>query len=123
MEPEMPAWVESFPGAMTVADLDWKILYMNEEASRVFAKRGGRESLVGGDLMACHPEGSRAKLRELLASGKTNAFTITKAGVDKLIYQAPWYAEGKIAGLVELSMEMPRELPHIDRDAKSRTDG
>lgn len=115
MKPDMPAWVESFSGAVTVADTEWKILYMNEKASEVFAKRGGREVLVGGNLMACHPEGARAKLRELLASGRTNAYTITKGGVDKLIYQAPWYSEGKVAGIVELSMEMPRELPHFDR--------
>ena len=71
MKPDMPAWVESFSGAVTVADTEWKILYMNEKASEVFAKRGGREVLVGGNLMACHPEGARAKLRELLASGRT----------------------------------------------------
>jgi transcriptional regulator with PAS, ATPase and Fis domain len=111
----MLAWVESFSGAVTVADTKWKILYMNEKASQVFAKRGGREALVGGDLMACHPDGARAKLRELLESGRTNAYTITKDGVDKLIYQAPWYSEGKTAGIVELSIEMPRELPHFDR--------
>ena len=115
MSPDMPSWVESFPGAVTVCDSEWKILYMNEKASRDFARRGGREALVGGDLMACHPEAARARLRELLSSGGTNAYTITKGGVDKLIYQAPWYKDGNVAGLVELSMEMPRELPRFDR--------
>ena len=38
-----------------------------------------------------------------------------KAGIKKLIYQAPWRKDGKVAGVVELSMEIPFEMPHFVR--------
>lgn len=125
MSEGMPAWVEGFPGAVTLSGVDGTILYMNAKASAVFAKRGGREALVGANLDGCHNEASRAivrGLRDAAVSGaaRTNAYTITKGGVHKLVYQAPWYDEaGGFAGLVELSMEIPGlgapDLPHFER--------
>jgi len=44
-------------------------------------------------------------------------YTIQKSGVKKLIYQAPWFQEGKYAGFVELSLPIPETMPHFDRDA------
>lgn len=111
----IPDWAEEFPGAVTVCDLDGNVLYMNQRAGKTFAKWGGRE-LVGRSLMDCHPEPARSKLRRLLESGGTNVYTIEKAGVKKLIFQAPWHREGQRCGLVELSLELPQELPHFVRD-------
>jgi len=51
----------------------------------------------------------------LLESGTTNVYTIEKQGVKKLIYQAPWYCDGQYSGLVELSIELPPDLPHFIR--------
>ena len=42
-----------------------------------------------------------------------------KAGVKKLIYQTPWYENGEFRGLVELSMEIPFEMPHYVRKPKT----
>ena len=89
---------------------------MNDRAAESFAKDGGRE-LVGSNLLDCHPEPSRSKLLELLASGKVNAYTIEKGGVKKLIYQAPWYEDGEYRGLVEVALVLPDVLPHFVRDA------
>ena len=33
----------------------------------------------------------------------------------KLIYQSPWYRDGAYAGFVELSLEIPAEMPHFVR--------
>jgi hypothetical protein len=115
MSERMPAWVEEFPGAVTVSAKDGTILYMNAKSSAAFGKQGGREALVGTDLMACHNEASRAIIRAMTGEGRSNAYTIAKGGVHKFIYQAPWYEGGELAGLVELSMEIPAELPHFDR--------
>jgi hypothetical protein len=115
MSDGMPPWVEEFPGAVTISGLDGTILYLNDRASAVFAKQGGREALLGSDLMACHTESSRAIIRSLLEGKKTNAYTIAKGDVQKFIYQAPWYKDGEVAGLVELSMEIQSELPHFER--------
>jgi len=121
----MPAWVAEFPGAVTVTSADGTILYLNDRASAVFAKSGGREALVGERLEDCHQEASRGKIAALREANAgpmkagvgavTNAYTVTKGGIHKFIYQAPWYEEGHFAGLVELSMEIPAELPHFER--------
>jgi hypothetical protein len=37
-------------------------------------------------------------------------------GKKKLIYQAPWYDnDGKVAGLVEISLLIPEDMPHYRR--------
>ncbi|RJO71925.1 MAG: PAS domain-containing protein [Myxococcales bacterium] len=107
-------WSESVPVAVTVCDADGVIVYMNEKSAAAFTKYGGK-ALVGKNLLDCHPEPARTRLRELLAEPKVNAYTIEKNGVRKLIHQAPWYDGGAFAGLVELSIELPPELPHFVR--------
>jgi hypothetical protein len=108
-------WEREFPGAITVCDRDGIIVKMNERSAHVFAEQGGK-ALVGSNLLECHPEPSRSKVAALLASQQANVYTIEKRGVKKLIYQSPWYRDGEYAGLVELSVEIPFELPHFVRE-------
>lgn len=111
----MPDWVRSFSGAVTVSDRDHRIVYMNDKAAATFQASGGR-GLIGGDLKACHNERSKAVIDRLLAEGGVNAYTIAKQGQKKLIYQSAWRDEsGAVAGLVELSVVLPEELPHFVR--------
>lgn len=113
-------WIEKFGGAVTVCDRDGVVLEMNEAAARVFAEDGGA-ALVGTNVLDCHPEPSRSKLRAMLAEGRSNVYTIRKNGRKKLILQAPWYdATGRYAGFVELAHEIPDALPHFDRDRPPR---
>lgn len=107
-------WVRSFPGAVTVCDRDGIILEMNEKSLEVFADDGGVK-LIGSNLMDCHPESARRKLQEMMANRQFNVYTIEKRGVKKLIYQTPWYSDGEYAGFVELSLEIPFEMPHFVR--------
>jgi len=107
-------WVKELNVAVTVCDLEGIILFMNDKSERTFATNGGK-SLIGTNLMACHTEKSQAKIAELLNNGTTNAYTIEKNGVKKLIFQTPWFTNGKVSGLVELSMEIPSEMAHFIR--------
>lgn len=107
-------WVREFPGAVTVCDLSGVILAMNDKAIADFANYGGAE-LIGQNLLDCHPEPSKSKVRELLESGRRNVYTIEKRGVKKMIYQSPWFKDGQRAGLMELGLELPAELPHFVR--------
>jgi len=107
-------WTEEFPGAVTVCDCQGTILAMNARAAEAFRAQGGK-GLIGGNVLDCHPEPSRTKLREMLAAGQRNVYTIEKAGARKLIYQTPWYREGQYAGFVELGLELPAEMPHFVR--------
>ncbi len=106
------AWVDEAPVAVTVCDKDGIIIEMNEKAKQTFGKD---RDYVGTNVLDCHPEPARTRLAELLATGRTNAYTIEKAGKKKLIYQMPWFDGGEFAGLVELSMEIPVTMPHFVR--------
>ncbi len=112
------AWADEFPGAITVCDAEGKILDMNERSAKGYAEEGGRK-LIGSNLLDCHPEPARSKVRQLLESNKPNIYTIEKNGIKKLIYQSPWYKDGKFAGVVELSLEIPEQMPHFVRTPKS----
>jgi PAS domain-containing protein len=107
-------WYQEFPGAVTVCDRNGVILEMNDKAALTFDADGGR-ALIGRNMLDCHPEPARGTLVELLANPRVNAYTIEKRGVRKLIYQAPWFKDGVYRGLVELSLQIPVEMPHFVR--------
>jgi len=41
---------------------------------------------------------------------------IVSDSLGNIIYQAPWFHDGIFGGLVELSLEIPSEMPHFIRD-------
>jgi len=108
------AWIKSFPAAITVCDSNGIILEMNDKAVESFQKDGG-EKLIGTSLLHCHPEPARSQVEEMLRTQRHNSYTIEKNGVKKLIYQSPWYENGRYAGFVELSLPIPFVLPHFIR--------
>lgn len=107
-------WARNLNCAVTVSDINGIIIYMNEKSGKTFEKWGGLD-LIGKSLNGCHNPKSQETIKNLMETAGTNVYTIEKAGVKKLIYQTPWYQDGKVAGLVELSLEIPFELPHFVR--------
>jgi hypothetical protein len=107
-------WMKEFPGAVTVCDANGIILEINDRAARTYEKDGGY-AIVGKCLLDCHSELSRGKVEKLLATHDQNIYSIEKNGVKKLIYQTPWFKDGQYAGFVELSLEIPFEMPHYVR--------
>lgn len=67
------------------------------------------------NLLTCHNAQSQEKIHEMLQTGGSNAYTIEKNGIKKMIYQTAWFNEGIVGGLVEISMELPGEMPHYIR--------
>ena len=56
----------------------------------------------------------------MLASGESNSYTITKNGRRKVIYQTPWRRpDGTVGGMVEISMIVPDQMPHYNRDSNN----
>lgn len=100
--------------AVTVCDENGIIVYMNEKSARTFQKDGGFE-LIGKNLLDCHPEPARSRLSSMMLEHKTNSYTIEKNGIKKLIYQSPRFENNVFKGYVELSMEIPFDLPHFIR--------
>jgi hypothetical protein len=109
-------WFAEFPGSITICDAEGVILDMNEKAALGFASDGGR-ALIGTNLLDCHPEPSRSKVEQMLKARQKNVYTIEKGGVHKLIYQTPWFENGEYRGFMELSLEIPVEMPHFIRKA------
>ncbi|MBK6345438.1 MAG: diguanylate cyclase [Bacteroidales bacterium] len=107
-------WTQELPIAITVTDKDGKIVEMNNKSAEVFAKYGGLE-LIGQPLNNCHNLRSQAIIAHLTDDKATNVYTIEKNGMKKLIYQSPWFVNGEFAGLVELSMVIPEDMPHFIR--------
>lgn len=105
-------WSEEMNAAVTVCDARGMILYMNERARDTFSRHG---DLIGKNLFECHSEASQQKIRHMLATGECNAYTISKEGRRKMIYQTPWRHDGVVAGMVEISMVIPDEMPHYIR--------
>ena len=111
----IPDWAMGTNCAITVADADCRIIYMNEKSRQTFASKGGAD-LIGTNLIDHHNEHSVAIIRHMLDTGEPNCYTIEKNGARKMIYQTPWRdAEGNIAGLVEISMVIPETMPHYIR--------
>lgn len=105
-------WADEIDAAVTICDADAKILYMNDRSRATFAKHG---DIIGHDLLAYHPERAQRQIRHMLETGENNAYTIEKNGQRKIIYQTPWRRDGKVAGLVELSIVLPENMPHYVR--------
>jgi len=107
-------WREKAPIAITVCDKNGKIIEMNLKAKQVFRKF--RENLLGKKIFDCHNEHSKKKLRLMFKNKNINVYTIEKNKLKKLIYQFPWYDKKKFAGYVELSIELPLDIPHFIRN-------
>ncbi len=108
-------WFEKLDGNVIVCDSEGIIIYMNETAIRNYEKDGGA-ALIGKDLMDCHNETSRKKIIEIMTTHQKNVYTIEKRGKKKIIYQTPWMDSDVFKGIVELSLEIPFEMPHFKRD-------
>jgi hypothetical protein len=108
-------WIETLDGAVIASDIEGTVIYLNEKATANFEKYGGKQ-LIGTNLRDCHNKKSNKKIAEMLETHEKNIYTIEKKGKKKLIYQAPWYKNGEFAGLVELSLEIPFDMPHFIRE-------
>ncbi|MCX6149773.1 MAG: hypothetical protein NTX22_04540 [Ignavibacteriales bacterium] len=104
-------WVKEFPGKIEVCDVNGILMEMNDQAK----KQEDGEQVIGTNILDCHPEPARTKLKKMLESGQPNIYTIEKNGKKKLIYQSPWYIDGNYSGFIELSLEIPEIMPHFIR--------
>ncbi|NMB61437.1 MAG: PAS domain-containing protein [Chloroflexi bacterium] len=110
-------WREEFPAAITVTDKDDIIIEMNQKAADLFSKDGGK-ALIGKDLLDCHSHLSQEKIKKIQAGKNPNIYTIQKNDIKKMVFQAPYFENGRYAGLVEISFELPAEVPHFNRDMR-----
>ena len=103
-------YFEGVDFAVTICDRNGKILDMNQKSKATFLKND--QDIIGNNLLDCHPEPAKSLLANMLQHPKTNVYTIEKNGVKKIIYQTPWYENGEYAGYMEVSIQIPFEMPH-----------
>lgn len=99
--------------AVTVCDNEGVVLYCNNRSAEQFAKYG---DLIGTNLKNCHSTKSWQMMCDMLVNDKTNTYTIEKNGIKKIIRQMPWKVDGEVKGLIEISFEIPSDMPHHVRD-------
>jgi PAS fold len=107
-------WFDELPCSVTICDKNYKILYMNDRAAENTADDGGR-SLIGKNLLDCHPPKAQKRLREVMVSKQPNIYTAEKNGVKKMVFQSQWRKNGRVGGLVELYFELPSDIPNFER--------
>ncbi|HNQ43589.1 MAG TPA: PAS domain-containing protein [Candidatus Cloacimonadota bacterium] len=111
----MQDWIQGLPIAITVCDKDGTITEMNAKSCATFASYGGSD-LIGKSIYAYHPPHCNDMIRSMLATGEPHSYTIEKQGIKKLIHQQPYFVDGEVAGVVEMSIELPLEMPHYVRN-------
>lgn len=108
-------WTDRAAIAITVTDANGIITEMNPASIVTFASDGGA-ALIGSDVLDCHPEPSRTQLASMYQAHQPNHYTIQKNGRRKIIHQIPLFKEGVFGGYVEISIPIPDNLPHFNRD-------
>ena len=111
---EIIDWAKELKSAVTLTDISGTVIYMNDKSVETFSNEGGPE-LIGKNLYDCHNENSRNIINRIINDKEPNIYTIEKNGVKKLIYQAPYFVNGECAGLTEISIVLPENMPHFVR--------
>lgn len=70
-------WLKEFSAAVTVCDLNGKIIEMNDRSAETFKDDGGYQ-LIGKSLFNCHSDNSVAIIKDLIAKKSVNVYTIEK---------------------------------------------
>lgn len=107
-------WAEEFNGAITICDTKGIIIYMNRHSIQQFHKYGG-DKLLGTNLIDCHPEPSKTKLKKMLVERFDNMYTTEKDGTKTMIIQRPWTVNNEFKGLIEISFKLDAEMPNFAR--------
>lgn len=103
-------WADDTNCAVTVCDTEGVVIYQNKQSISVNGEYRGKS------MLPCHNERSKGIIARILEKGDTNAYTIEKKGIRKMIYQTAWRREdGTVGGIIELSM------PDSRRNAALRT--
>lgn len=105
-------YLENVAFAACVCDRDGVVLYQNARSK----KRDG--DVIGKNLYGCHNAHSGQMIRHMIETGESNNYQIIRHGQRRLLHQTPWFEVpgGPVSGLIELSIDIPDEMPVFNRD-------
>ena len=104
---ELGALFGGMRASVTVADEEYRIVFMNDLAAEHYAYGGG-EALIGTNLLDCHNAESQAMLRQMYARYRAGDLTPTRYREDKGddlgkgIVFIPLVVKGQFRGVAEL---------------------
>ena len=105
------SYLDTVDFAATVCDREGVVLYQNERA----VERDG--DVMGQNLYNCHGEKAGQMIRRMIETGAANTYQVVRHGKRKLLHQTPWFDEsGAVAGLIELAIDLPDNIPVFNRD-------
>jgi hypothetical protein len=105
--PELSILFAGLRAAITIADEEYRIVFMNDLAIEHYATRGG-ETLIGTNLLDCHNDNSQTKLRELYIRYRagdlipTRYYEDKEDGLGKSNLLIPLVVNGQFRGVAEL---------------------
>jgi hypothetical protein len=112
---ELGALFGGLRASVTVADEEYRIVFMNDLAIEHYAYGGG-EALVGTDLLNCHNAESRGTLRQAYARYRAGDLTPTRYqedkgdGLAKGAIHIPLVVNGQFRGIAELIWQERSDL-------------
>ena len=104
---ELGSLFEGLRAAVTIADQDFHIRFMNDRAVAFYAEDGGAE-LIGKNLLDCHTVEHQVVIRGAYARYRAGDLTPTRyhakkdGGVLESIVHIPLMVEGQFRGIAEL---------------------
>jgi hypothetical protein len=104
---ELGALFDGLRAAVTIADENYQISFLNALANQFYADYGGAK-LVGTDLLECHKAEHQAVIREAYARYRAGDLTPTRyraeddAGATTGIVHIPLMVGGQFRGVAEL---------------------
>jgi hypothetical protein len=93
--------------AVTIADQDFQISFMNDRATAFYAEDGGAK-LIGRNLLDCHRDEHKTVIRAAYDRYRAGDLTPTRyhaqkeAGAPESIVHIPLMVEGEFRGIAEL---------------------
>jgi len=101
------ALFEGLRAAVTIADQDFQIRFMNDRAAAFYAEGGGA-ALIGRNLLDCHRDEHKAVIRAAYDRYRAGDLTPTRyhaekeGGASESIVHIPLMVDGQFRGIAEL---------------------
>jgi transcriptional regulator with PAS, ATPase and Fis domain len=111
----MEPWSYSYPAEIIVCDGNGIILEMNAAAIQLYEHDGGK-ALIGTNVFSHHSESTRSQVKQVTDGKKQYVYTTEKNHQKKLVTISPWEQNGAYAGFVLWTIDLPSELPNINKD-------
>jgi hypothetical protein len=108
-------WIQTYPAEIMVCDAIGTILEMSDVAIQIYEKEGGA-AMIGKNVFDHHNESTRKQIIATVNKRLHVIYTTKKGGLKKLVSIAPWYHAGEYAGFVLITLDLPDNIPNINKD-------